>query len=75
MSAPSRHFPLQGQWWEVSTNGEYVGVRATLGTSTEIRQLVAALQCYLPFMEEREKNDAGPVRTHWPTIMRAEDLP
>lgn len=61
----SRHFPLQGQWWEVSTNGEYVGVRATLGTSTEIRELVVALEAYLPFMEEREAKGAGPVRTMW----------
>ena len=49
-----RAFPLQGQWWEVSTNGEFVGVRATVGTSAELRQLIVALQAYVPYFEERE---------------------
>lgn len=54
-TAPSRRaFPLQGQWWEVTTNGEFVGVRATLGSARELRQLIGALQAYIPYFEERE---------------------
>jgi hypothetical protein len=44
--------------WEVSCNGEAIGVRATLTSADSIQELIAGLQAYVTFFEERESASA-----------------